>query len=89
MGDPSLQFTTPGRLDEWSEHKTVEDWANESLDLAKQAYKEPRKGTTIKTGQVLGEEYQEWAIEKVEKRLARAGVRVADILNKALIDSVH
>jgi hypothetical protein len=80
------KFTAPAELDKWAERRNVEDWATESLELAKQAYKEPSTGKMIKNGQLLGDDYQKWAIEKVEERLAQSGVRLADVLNDALID---
>ncbi|MGO9919737.1 MAG: S1/P1 nuclease [Isosphaeraceae bacterium] len=78
------KLTTPARLDKWSENKRVENWADESLQLAKEAYKSPTTGKMIRNGQFLACDYQKWAIEKVEQRLAQAGVRLADILNNAL-----
>ena len=79
-------FTTPARLAQWSENKAIEDWANESLQLAKRAYKNPGTGTMIQSGQSLGDNYERWAIAKVEERLAQAGVRLADILNDVFHD---
>jgi hypothetical protein len=40
----------------------------------------------IQNGQRLGADYEKWAIDKVEERLAQAGVRLADILNDVLGD---
>ena len=81
-----VKFTTPARRVKWSENKGVEEWVNESLRLAKQAYTDPATGKMIQNGQRLGEDYENWAIGKVEERLAQAGVRLADILNDVLGD---
>ena len=81
-----VMFATPDRRDKWSENKGVEDWANESLQLAKQAYTDPATGKMIQNGQRLGADYERWAIDKVEERLAQSGVRLADILNDVFGD---
>jgi len=63
----------------------VEDWADESLKLAHQAYYFP-EGTDqpIKSGTVLGEDYAKFAAPIIRIRLAQAGVRLADELNTLL-----
>lgn len=66
---------------EWSKG-TVEDWANESLALARLAYRLPGTGTLIKSGTKLGEEYCWFALPIVQRRLAQAGVRLAWTLNE-------
>ena len=63
----------------------VEDWADESLSLARQAYYFPA-GTDqpIKSGAVLGEDYARFAAPIIRVRLAQAGVRLANELNTLL-----
>ena len=60
----------------------VEDWADESLKLAHQAYYFPA-GTDrpIKSGAILGEDYETFATPILRLRLAQAGVRLANELN--------
>ncbi len=53
---------------------TTEDWADESLRAAASAYVLPK-------GSKLGEDYQTLQLPVAEKRLAQAGVRLAEVLN--------
>jgi hypothetical protein len=61
---------------------TVEDWATESLLLARAAYKDPATGQKIKSGQKLGEAYQVANLPIARQRLYRAGIRLAIVLNE-------
>jgi hypothetical protein len=72
---------TPANVAAWSKG-TVEDWATESLNAAKQAYDFPKgSNQPLQTGSLLGEEYMKFADPIVRDRLARAGVRLANELN--------
>lgn len=51
-----------------------EDWANESLVAAKAAWVTP--------GAEIGDRYYETQIPVVDRRLAQAGIRLADLLNE-------
>jgi hypothetical protein len=62
---------------------TVEDWATESLLAARQAYQVPETGNRIKSGQKLRDAYLEVSLPVVRQQLARAGVRLAWVLNEA------
>jgi hypothetical protein len=62
---------------------TVEDWATESLLAARAAYNVPETGQRLKPGQKLGDRYFETNLPVVRKRLYRAGVRLAMVLNEA------
>ena len=62
---------------------TVEDWATESLLLARAAYQIPGTGAPIKSGQQLGDPYRAANLPSVRQRLAQAGVRLAWVLNQA------
>ena len=62
---------------------SVEDWATESLLLARAAYRNPGTGAPIKSGQELGELYHRANLPVVRQRLAQAGVRLAWVLNQA------
>ena len=60
---------------------TVEDWATESLLLARQAYQDPATGQKIKKGQKLTDAYQAASLPVARQRLYRAGIRLAMVLN--------
>jgi nuclease S1 len=59
----------------------VEDWATESLLAARQAYQDPATGRRITPGTRLGDAYQEDGLPVAKRRLYRAGVRLAMVLN--------
>ena len=64
-------------------------WADESLQEAKKAYQNPpgsSSGKAITRGSRIGREYSEYALPVIRKRLAQAGVRLANELNTALGD---
>jgi hypothetical protein len=63
---------------------TVEDWATESLQAARQAYQDPATGQRIKPGAKLGDAYQTANLPVAKRRLYQAGVRLAWVLNEAL-----
>jgi nuclease S1 len=56
---------------------SVEDWATESLLLAREAYLIPGTDTRLRSGQKLGDEYQAKHVPVVRRRLYQAGVRLA------------
>lgn len=60
---------------------TVEDWANESLDAARKAYRDPVTDRELKKGVKLGDAYQAANAPVAVRRLAMSGVRLATILN--------
>jgi hypothetical protein len=60
---------------EWSKG-TPEDWATESLQMAKRAYCLPGIQTVIKSGTALGDDYCMMALPIIQIQLAKAGVRV-------------
>jgi hypothetical protein len=62
---------------------TVEEWATESLLAARAAYVIPGTDKRLKSGQKLGDEYQAAHLPVVRRRLCRAGVRLAMVLNEA------
>jgi nuclease S1 len=71
---------TPELAGAWSSGTTV-DWADESLGLARKAYRDPTTGAEMKSGARLGQPYQDASLPLAEKRVAQAGVRLAWILN--------
>jgi hypothetical protein len=65
----------------------VESWADESLQAAKKAYRDPRDpGRLIARGAGLGRDYAEAALPVIRLRLAQAGVRLAHELNAVFAD---
>ena len=71
---------TPELADAWSRGGPA-DWATESLDAAKVAYKNPVDGSALKKGAKLDQAYQDANLPTAERRLAQSGVRLAWILN--------
>jgi hypothetical protein len=71
---------TPEQAEVWSKG-TPEDWATESLEIAKLAYKSQPDGAELKKGAKLGQAYEDANLPFAEKRLEMAAVRLAWILN--------
>jgi hypothetical protein len=65
----------------WSRGSEI-DWANESLEAARLAYRSPQTGAPLKPGARLDEAYYEFALPLVKQRLAQSAVRLATILNQ-------
>jgi nuclease S1 len=61
---------------------TVEDWATESLLLARAAYLVPETGKRLKPGQKLGDAYLNTQLPVVRRRIYQAGIRLALVLNE-------
>jgi hypothetical protein len=72
---------TPASTPEWVEG-TSEDWATDTLQVAKKAYCLPETQTVIPSGTTLGESYFLVALPLIQIQLAKAGVRVAWVLNE-------
>jgi hypothetical protein len=64
------------------EKGTPEDWASDTLQVAKNAYLLPETQTVIPPGTALGEDYCRWALPIIQEQLAKAGVRLAWVLNQ-------
>jgi hypothetical protein len=71
---------TPEQANAWS-NGGPSDWANESLEAAKLAYKDPVDGSALKKGAKLGQAYEDANLPTAERRVTQAGVRLAWILN--------
>ena len=71
---------TPDLAAEWSKGSTV-DWADESLALARKAYRNPIDDKEMRSGARLLQPYQDAFQPEAERRVAQAGVRLAWILN--------
>jgi hypothetical protein len=74
-------FAQQSAAAEWSQGG-VEDWANESLELARRAYCLPGTDLPLRNGMRLGQDYLEEYLPWAVRRLSQAGVRLADLLNK-------
>ncbi len=71
---------TPQNLAEWS-RGMPEDWATESLQAAKAAYRVPGTDRIMRSGTKLGDDYCRTAVPIIRTQLAKAGVRLAQVLN--------
>jgi nuclease S1 len=74
-------LANPRMVGEWSKG-TPEDWATETLQVAKEAYCLPGTRTVMKSGAKLGNDYYRFALPVIQKQLAKAGIRTAFILNE-------
>jgi nuclease S1 len=61
----------------------IEDWVDESLEAARQAYRVPGSRDRLRTGVRLGREYQDANLSLATRRLAQSGLRLSDVLNAA------
>lgn len=62
----------------------IEDWADESLELGRRAYRVPGTDRTLRSGDEIGRDYEEANLPAAVERLARSGVRLASMLNEIL-----
>ncbi len=62
----------------------IEDWADESLEVGRRAYQDPGTHLTLRSGDSLSREYERANLPRAVERLARAGVRLASLLNEIL-----
>ncbi len=62
----------------------IEDWVNESLEAARQAYRVPGSLDTLRSGMRLGREYEDANLPLAVKRLSQAGIRLSEVLNDCL-----
>jgi hypothetical protein len=71
----------PRNVAEWSKG-SPEEWATESLVLAKSAHRLPGSLVWIKPGTKISPEYCRVSLTEIQKQLAKAGVRIAWMLNQ-------
>jgi hypothetical protein len=74
-GEPDARQWTGGR---------IEDWVNESLQAARQAYLIPGSTEQLRSGMRVGREYEVANLRMAVRRLAQAGVRLSEVLNDCL-----
>ena len=70
----------PKMVAEWSKG-SPEDWATESLLIAREAYRIPGSNKVMRSGARLGNEYYRFALPIIRTQLAKAGIRIAFVLN--------
>jgi nuclease S1 len=76
------QLITPANVKEWSKG-SVDDWANETLQVAKLAYRPLDDAPKVlPRGVKLGEAYVQRAEPMLKEQMARASVRLANELNE-------
>ncbi len=74
---------TPETVKAWSKG-SVDDWADESLQVAKLAYRDPANSPRpFSSGKTLGEPYVQRVEPLLIEQMARASVRLANELNAA------
>ena len=73
--------TNPKLAAEWSKG-TPEDWATDTLQVAKKAYCLPGTQNVIQSGTAIGDDYCRMALPIIQRHLAKAGIRVAYTLNE-------
>jgi hypothetical protein len=72
---------TPAKRTAWIAVTDPASWATESHHLAEDhAYRQPA-GALVESGDALGEDYYNDAIEIVDEQLTKAGLRLAQMLN--------
>jgi len=74
-------LANPRMVAEWSKG-TPEEWATESLNLAKAAHRLPGSQAWVKPGTRLGADYCRAALPVIQKQLAKAAIRTAWVLNQ-------
>jgi nuclease S1 len=62
----------------------IEDWANESLEAGRRAYRVPGTDRSLRPGDEIGQDYEDANLPVALERLARSGVRLAALLNEIL-----
>jgi hypothetical protein len=80
-------LANPQKVSEWSKG-TPEDWATESLQLAKEAYHQPGSERSLRSGSRLGNDYYRFALTAIQIQLAKAGIRTVYLLNR-IFDTRH
>jgi hypothetical protein len=71
------------KADDWRKGR-IEDWADESLQIGRRAYLVPSTNSSLRFGDRVGRDYEGENLPRAVERLARAGVRLASLLNEIL-----
>ena len=83
LADELFEVARKPEARDWSKGR-IEDWVNESLVAARQAYRIPGSKDMLRSGMRLGREYENANLSLAVKRLAQAGFRLSDVLNDCL-----
>ena len=67
----------------WTEGR-IEDWVDESLEAARQAYRVPGSSELLRSGMRIGGDYEEANLRLAVERLSQAGIRLSEVLNDCL-----
>jgi nuclease S1 len=62
----------------------IEDWVDESLEAARQAYRIPGSSELLRSGMRIGRAYQDANLALAVQRLAQSGYRLSEVLNDCL-----
>ena len=62
----------------------VEDWADESLEIGRRAYRIPGTDRALRPGDEIGPDYVNANLPLAVERVAQSGVRLAAMLNEIL-----
>ncbi len=81
--DELLRLARRPEAQQWT-NGTMEDWVNESLQGARQAYRIPGSKDTLTSGMRIGRDYQDANLPLAVKRLSQAGIRLSEVLNECL-----
>ncbi len=81
--DDLVALARKPETNEWTKGD-IEDWVNESLEAAHQAYRIPGSNDMLRTGMRLGREYEDANLPLAVKRLSQAGIRLSEVLNECL-----
>ena len=73
---------------DWSKGQ-IEDWVDESLEAARQAYRIPGSKEFLRSGMRIGRDYEDANLPLAVKRLAQAGYRLSEVLNDCLSPSAQ
>lgn len=76
-----LNAVTSRKLTAERSKGTPEEWATESLQVAKKAYRLPGTEAVMDSGTRLGDDYCRMALPIIQEQLAKASVRLAWMLN--------
>jgi hypothetical protein len=73
-------LANPRMVSDWSK-SSPEEWATESLEEAKLAYRLPGHSALLRSGARLGNHYCNFALPIIQMQIAKSGIRVASTLN--------
>jgi nuclease S1 len=74
----------PEKAGRWARSTSPEDWANESLAVARRAYCPPGSDVPLRSGAKIGEAYEQANLPIARERLEESAVRLAVLLNATL-----